>query len=242
MTSISCRTNFLKTPWPHLQKLAAKAPVFWSETQQAWILTRHADVKNRPYRFPFFSARRADMLMGMLSKGIPDVEERYPIGCKYARLQFAFFDGTEHRRIRNLMVKAFSKSVIETFRLHAQQLIEDFLDQAEATREFDFVKLIAERLPCSMVQRVLGVRSGDTEAFFRAATAMQTVLSGGARTTEEMEEFEHAATYLRDTFSTLIEEREANPTGDLLSQLVQARDVDDRLNHDELLAACFFDP
>ena len=230
-------TNYLKSPWELLRRLAENAPIFWSQTQCAWLITRHVDVKAAHMDLRF-SAERADMLFAMVQTVIPDVETRYPTGCRYARLQFAFFDGPEHRRVRMLMLKAFSKAVIERFRGATHSIVDELLDEAEVKGEFDFVELISQRLPCRVIQSILGVKNGDTEKFFRCATDIQTVLAGGVRTPREMEAFEHATIHLNTIFSALIEEREREPSEDLLSQLIIARDVDDRLSHDELLAIC----
>jgi cytochrome P450 len=92
----------------------------------------------------------------------------------------------------------------------------------------DFVKMFAWNLPIRVLTGILGVPRRDTELFrhwVETSTAVNTPMDVRMENSARLNEY----------VSGLIAERRKAPRDDLLSDLVHARDEDDRLTEPELL-------
>src|SRR5271156_3505805 len=114
---------------PRLQRIQARAPVFWSASRQAWLITRHQDVA-KAFMDPRLSNHR---LHFELERQLgDDLKHRYPHYYK-AIVHWIFnSDGTRHARLRKLMFKPFDASPIGLMRPIAQRIVDEVIDQCRA--------------------------------------------------------------------------------------------------------------
>lgn len=82
-----------------------------------------------------------------------------------AEMSLLHSDGVRHKRLRSLMLKAFSKSRIDAFRSRAKEICETLLDAALAKDEFDFVAAIGRPMPTIVITELLGVDESKHEDF-----------------------------------------------------------------------------
>jgi cytochrome P450 len=143
-------------------------------------------------------------------------------------------DEPDHRRLRNLVQKAFTPRRVEALAGRVQGLADGFLDAARPRGRMDLVGDYALPLPLSVICELLGIPGGDRPRFRRWArrilrrqTTLNTLLAAPAVWS--------MLRYLR----ALFRERSARPADDLVTALVQAREGDDSLSEDELLAMVF---
>ena len=139
-------------------------------------------------------------------------------------------DGEEHTRMRKLVVKAFTpravKNVEDPTYAIAHELIDRFISRgsADLCREFAFL------LPAMVIAELVGIPAGDRSQFVQwaddAITAAGPDSSGYAESDPE----------LRQYVLGIIDQRRKTPADDLLSQLVQVHDGEDRLATEELVA------
>jgi pimeloyl-[acyl-carrier protein] synthase len=226
--------EYLAAPWRWLRQIAAADPVFWSNHLNAWVVTRHEDVK-AAYADRRLSTARMELYLRSLP-GRP--AERFPDLLKYHSLSIAFMDPPDHMRIRMLIMKAFGRRIIEALKPLISQIIDELLDDAEALGDFDFIERVATKLPSRVIQSMLGVPSAMTDEFYALATEVMRAMGTAAPGEQLMRNADTAVVTLNRVFTMLIDERRRTPSEDLLSALVNARDADDRLSEDELLAAC----
>ncbi len=66
-------------------------------------------------------------------------------------------DGDRHKRLRTLMLKAFSKQRLEAFRARTRTICETLFQAIEGQREFDFIERIARPMPTIVITELLGV-------------------------------------------------------------------------------------
>lgn len=221
-------------PWTPLLRIAEATPLFWSERQHGWIITRDADVR-AAYMDRRLSAERLDVYLQMLP---PDAVARIATLLKYHRLSVVFLDSPSHLRIRTLFLKAFSRQAVNRIEPIVQDVISESLAEARAAGSFDFIELISERLPTRVIQRMLGIGNNQSERFYRSASDMIRALGNIPPSLPALEKGEAAVNDLNALFSPLIEARQSGAYDDILAGLVNARDAGDKLSHDELLAAC----
>jgi len=226
--------HYLAAPWETLLPIGERAPIFWSKSLHGWAVIRHADVK-AGYADLRLSAQRMDMYRRVI-EGDPDI--LYPLFFKYQGQVVNMMDRPALIRVRALMLKAFGKQQVDQISPALRQAVTELLDEAEKAGTLDFVDMVASRLPMRVLQIMLGVPEKYNREFFNLASAVVRASGAAAPTSEQLTIAETSIGQLNDIFRSLIDERRANPSDDLLSALVSARDNADKLTEDELLAAC----
>jgi cytochrome P450 len=150
---------------PHnaFKRLRDEDPVSWWDEQDGtgfWAVTRYADILEVSRQPNIFSS----------AKGIR-VEDMKPDELE-ARKTMMEVDPPKHTEYRRMVQPPFSlrevMSYEEALRLIAQQTIRE----ARAFTEFDFVELLARRLPMRMLGKVLGLPDEDGPWMVRAGDAL----------------------------------------------------------------------
>lgn len=225
---------FLADPWTDLLRLQREAPIFWSENQRGWIVSRYADVQ-AAFADRRLSSARGAQLFGNLA---PEVRERLSETIKFNALNVNRLDGRDHIRIRTLLMKAFGAGTVRGLTPAIGEIIDDLLDRCEILGEFDFNEEIASVLPTTVIQRMLGIPDADRTQLFTLASNFTAATGAATVTPELLLALDDSIRTMNAIFSELIADREANPREDLISTLVHARDGLNKLNSEELLA-CF---
>jgi cytochrome P450 len=206
---------------PELARLRAKAPVArvrLPDGQLAWLALRYADVK-LVFNDPRFSREAATR------PGAPSVSPSTAVPGMLIGL-----DPPEHTRIRRLVSRAFSSRTIDAKRPRIQQIVDGLLDNLrDHGAPADLVSLFSYPLPLTVITEILGVPYADRDQFQQVVAV---IMSASAHPPEKV----HAAIgELVDYLRRLIERKRAEPTDDLLSALIAARDEGDKLSETELL-------
>lgn len=225
--------RFLADPWPIFARLRDEAPVFWSATHHAWIVTRHADVL-QAFRDPRLSASRIVPFLEQIPGGLGD---DFPLIRRFENAWITNVDDPVHGRLRRLMMNAFSKSVVEGLRPKAAQVSRELL-AGVAGREVDFVQDVARELPARVVAEMFGIPRGQRDAFAGWAARIQAATGAAVLTRAMVVDYHRTLEELNVALGALIDARRRVPRDDLLSEFVRARDEGDRLSEDELLGAC----
>lgn len=182
----------------------------------AWLATGHAEVK-KVLSDPRFSRAQAEDAPRLLPEPPPNGS-------------VLTMDPPEHTRQRRLVAKAFTQRRIEGLRPRVQQIVNGLLDDLERQGSpADLKKFLAEPLPITVICEVLGVPGEDRERF-RALT--DTVMS---TTSFSSDEAQAAMGQFFGYLGALVAGKRENPSDDLLSAMVLARDADDQLTEMELI-------
>lgn len=224
---------FLEDPWSPLRALQDQDPVFWSEKQQAWIVTRYEDVM-ATFRDQRLSASR---IVPFLSTLVPDVRAEYPLVAHFEEKWISNVDQPVHSRLRRLMANAFSRKVVDALRPASRKISEDILREVNG-REMDYVHAVARELPARVITAMFGIPDHLRDQFADWAGAIQQATGAAVLTREMVDLYHQTLADMNVELLKLIAERRESPKEDLLSQFVQARDANDQLSDDELLGAC----
>jgi cytochrome P450 len=139
-------------------------------------------------------------------------------------------DGADHRRLRGLVGTAFTPARVQAMQPRIQELINQLLDDVVAAGDgVDLVPTFTEALPMAVICELFGI---PAEERLRLRTWTSTLL---AHTTPPEEAFA-TQNALQAYLHELAARKQAEPGDDLTSGLVAARDNDDRLSTDELVA------
>jgi len=216
---------FLADPYPTYHMMRSTRPVHHNAKDGKWYLTRHADVA-AALRNPQIS-----------SAGVGQLSQRFP----QPGLQKAFdsmsqsmihCDPPAHTRLRGLVSKAFTPHAVEAMAGRIQGLVDDLLDQAARRGRMDIISDLAQPLPITVIDAMLGVPVEDQHRFRTWSDEMAR--TAGASSPEVFASAGRARAELAEYLGQLVAERRKEPREDLLTALVQASEQGDRLSDAEL--------
>jgi len=137
-------------------------------------------------------------------------------------------DGKEHRSYRNLVAPAFRASQLEHWGDEMiGPTINALIDDIAPIGRADLVRDITSKYPVRVICAIVGVPIEDSAQFHEWAEQINT---GPLHPEVGMA----ASRAMREYLEPLVEERRANPCGDLLSDLVHAEVDGERLSEERL--------
>jgi cytochrome P450 len=142
-------------------------------------------------------------------------------------------DGDSHRRMRSLVSKAFTPRMLENLRPLIRETSERLAEEIAAAGEVDFFEAFADALPLTVMTQLLGVPAKDFPVFGKWSSEIGLVFSlalGG----DIPARVEAAVVGLYDYVESLMAEKAADPTDDLISALVTTQRSDGDVSHEEL--------
>jgi len=230
--------TFKANPYSYYAQLRANAPVHPVEKffrgQRAWLVARYDDAVEVLKNDEVFVKNPANAMT-------PEQYRRAPkMPFKALSNNLLSVDAPDHTRLKALVHKAFSPRAVEQMRQLTETLTQELLDQIEAKHQrgetIDLIADYALPLPLTIIGRMLGVPDEDKEKFHN--WTQNFVAIGGTGSVGAMLRVPGVmrfAGYLRG----MVRERAKNPQDDLISALVAAREADDQLTEDEVVAMVF---
>ncbi|NDJ52271.1 MAG: cytochrome P450 [Chloroflexi bacterium] len=145
-------------------------------------------------------------------------------------------DDPEHRRLRDLVHKAFTPSRIRSMVDRVEEITHELLDRAAEKRDVDLIADFALPIPLIIISEMLGVEAKDREPFHHmTARFLESTNSGVMQMVLQTPNINRMVRF----FERLLEDRRANLGDDLLSALIEAEQEGDRLSQDELIGMIF---
>lgn len=226
---------FRADPYPVYARLRREQPVV--EIQQAvagrsWMITRYQDVQAalKDARFSTDSRKVNSRMSWMDAPWLPSA-------FRAMRSNMLQADEPDHRRLRDLVHKAFSPRMVETLEPRIVRITRELLDRA--ARRPNYVELIEDfalPLPLTVISEMLGIPEADRPRFRKWSDMILEVTSAGI---VQVVGFVPVVYQMMDYFRRLIAQRRANPMDDLVSELVRAEQDGDRLTEDEMISTIF---
>ena len=212
-------------------------PVFWSDKNQAWIVSGHAQaMAGLSGELPLSAQRLPHFAASTLTE-----EEKWhylPTLMSTTRHWLLNMDAPEHPRLRKLMMKAFGKPVVEGIRPQVQRFIRETLDDAGAKGDVEWVADVARRIPARTILCLLGLGDELVPQLHEWSVTLNT-LGNVQVPLPELLKIEALLGELRELFMPEIEARRAHPRDDFLSALVTANEAGDQLSEEEMLGICY---
>lgn len=153
-----------------------------------------------------------------------------------------FRDAPDHARLRRLVAKAFTPSVVRRLEPRITAIADAALDRAAENGSLDLVADLAYPLPITVICELLGVPLADEprlrEWSMLLARSLDPVSATSVAGRPDPAEMVRANNELHNYFEELVRYRRTRPGADLLSALIAAEESGDVLTHDELIATC----
>ncbi|MFF7295771.1 cytochrome P450 [Streptomyces sp. NPDC008265] len=222
---------FVADPFPLYRKLREEGPVRRTVIAgglEAWLVTRYEDALAALSDTRLSSDVR-DASDPRLLAQLPN-NERESMLSNMLRS-----DPPDHTRLRRLVSQAFTARRVAGMRPRIQDLTDRLLDRIVPAGRADLVADLALPLPVAVISELLGVPPQERGAFQEWTDRMVT---RGAEPPDPAV-VEDAWQQMRTYLGALVHARRANPGDDLLGALLVARDEEQRLSEDELIAMVF---
>jgi cytochrome P450 len=221
-----------RDPYPAYARLRERGGVYRAPIG-LYVASRYADVAAL-LRDGRFTANRSSVGVFRLLRW---ANRRAPDFVNLVDRSLINLDGDDHARIRALVNKAFTPRRVAALRGRIEELVDELLTAAALRSDFELVRDLAHPLPVIVIAELLGVPSGDRDAF-RAWSKGVAQLVDPLNGQRGLGEARDAATALAGYFRTMLARRRAEPRDDLLSAMISAEQDGRVLGEGDLLALC----
>ncbi|MEV5432629.1 cytochrome P450 [Streptomyces sp. NPDC052701] len=220
--------DYFQNPYPTFAWLREHSPVhefrFPAGNVRTWIVTRYDDVK-AVLADPRFSSEggtwgNAEFKEAGLVSGAGSVLEK----------AVTVVDPPAHTRLRRLAMSTFTPRRIAQWRQTVERVVASALDSCAARGEFDVMDDYAGPVSSAVMGEILGLRIERHRELVDALA--QAFPSDAARMDQAPEGFARICGYAED----LVALKRRSPADDLTSALIHARQDEDQLSEEELVA------
>ncbi len=240
--------ELLASPWQLFDDIrSASDPAFYSEAMGAWVVTGYEllhDIvvdtetwSNRSptatYRFRDPVAVHADAIEQ--EQEMAEMVRRFRSRSRGRVLNTS--DPPEHVRQRRALHRAFRPARLRALEPEVQavsdQLVAGFAHRGRA----DLVSEYAVLLPMVMISRMLGVPEDELETFKGWSDDFAIPIGRANPTRDEVRSYIRSESEFEDYFSVMVEQRQAEPRDDLISDVANAEVDGEPLTHEERMGA-----
>jgi cytochrome P450 PksS len=223
---------FRDDPYPTYARLRREAPICRARVPgfggEAWLVSRYNDAV-AALRDTRLSSDIIAMRWGSAQRWIP---RSFQILAK----TMVTMDDPDHARLRTLVHKGFTPSMIEGMAGRVQEIADELLARLEGREVVDLLQDFALALPMIVISEMLGVPEHERAKFRRFMLhLLDGPPSGLVRLITGLSSNIRMIRYL----DRLIALKRREPDGRLISALVAAEQEGDRLSHDELVGMVF---
>jgi hypothetical protein len=229
--------DFIKDPYSTLRRMREECPVYWSDGIGGWILTRYDDILASFKNTSYYSNENR---LGKAVEYLP-AEKRANYKAfenHYATKGLLHSDPPDHTRLRSLVIKEFTPSVVERMRPRIQEVVNGLIDAAAKKGSLDLVPEFAAALPIGVIAEILGVPPEDRHLFKKWADDILAFQGVNKPSEADLSRAQKGLTEIRPYLLGMINERRQRPSQDLMSKFVAAESEGERLTESELINTC----
>jgi cytochrome P450 len=225
--------EFLRDPYPELDRVRETARVFFDAGRERWFVTRHEDVRSclRDKRL----GRNFRHMLAPEDIGVPPLDPRWQAFWDSERWSLLWLEPPDHTRLRRLVAAAFTPRSVESLREPAHELARELLEPLAEAGEMELLYDYAQPYSIAVICRMLGVpldRHRDLlDWSHRMVKMYEFDVSEEAATAANQ-----AASEFQDYIRELIRERRVRPRDDMVTALVEAEVDGARLSQDEIVS------
>ncbi len=213
-------------PHPVWRRMRDEAPLYRNDKYDFWALSRYDDVAAALTDWKTYSSARGTLLE-LIRNNI-----QFPPGT------ILFEDPPLHDAHRALLARVFTPRRIAAIEPQVRAFCATSLDPLVGGGRIDFIADLGAKMPMRVIGMLLGIPEEDQEELRDGVNASLSLEEGDGRSSESRRE--EGPVPQTERFAKYIEWRRKNPSDDLMTELLNARFVDDQgaersLRDDELL-------
>ena len=209
-------------PFQTFAELRRRAPLFWYEPDQYWVVSSYdllGEINRNPVVFSSWG--------GPGGAGTSVKPGSHPLGDR----MLIQMDPPEHTAYRRLVSTSFTPRAVnareQNVRVLAKELIRDFVSNGGG----DWVSEVATLLPFRVISELMGISREDEPAILERVKA-QAIGADSAESVDPQAFLDANNAYA----DRLVEQHRSHPRGDLVDQLINAHVDGEPLNQHELRA------
>jgi cytochrome P450 len=221
--------DVLRDPHPSLAELRKTSPVFWDPAIEAWIVTRHEDVK-AVFADPRFSRDRR------LTKFYTPPEPG-TWAARHDEYNMYLASPEPHRRWRRQLSAGFTPRAVRRMEGQVRAVVSQFAEPLRGRRgTVDLVAEFTNPIPNTVISRITGIPPypGDEDRFRRLAQDVIRQFFPMADA-ENKRRGEQAMNELAEWIGKLAGERRQEPRDDLLSDLIVGNQGEDAMSNSQII-------
>jgi cytochrome P450 len=217
-----------------LDAIRENDPIFWSDHQHGWLITRHADIVDGFLNNYPLSARRFGTAT-LAAIPLAEQPERIPMLHRFVPMFINNNDAPVHTRMRKLTVKAFSRKVVESLRGFAQNNIEAALNLIETKHDIEMNRDVARPITGQTILKLLGIPAEHVSKLGTWSEQISISIGSVNPPIEAVMRGEAAIREIYELFYAEIEKRRLDPQVDIFTSLLQAVEDGEHLTMDEMI-------
>jgi len=223
--------RFVNDPYSYFDYLREQSPVLREPHQGIVMVTGYdeaLEIYNDPDRFSSCMSTTGPIagcpipLEGHENEDISELIETYRDRTPFSD-QLPTMDPPEHTNHRALLMRLITPVRLKQNEDYMWELAEKQIDSFISGSECEFMGAYAQPFAVLVISDLLGVPPEDREQFRKHLIRQEQERGGAGVGGVDEGEVQHSPLeWLYGTFSTYIEDRRRNPTGDILTGLAQA--------------------
>ena len=216
-------------PHPVWRRLRNEAPIYHNEEYDFWALSRFEDVAAGMVDWESMSSARGSVLE-LIRNGVV-----IPPGS------ILFEDPPLHDAHRAILARLFTPRLIAELEPQIRAYCAQSLDPLVGGDRFDFIADLGAQMPMRVIGMLLGIPEDDQEAIRDRFDEGLSIEEGDTNMLGRQPKAAAEGLFQHSEFASYIEWRRKHPSDDLMTELLEARFVDDEgvertLRDEELLS------
>jgi cytochrome P450 len=240
--SFLAQPDYLKDPYSVYKYLRENYNVFVSTMppnflwRQMYVLTKYSDIMNvlkdkNVGKKPPQSAEASEGYKERLSTSITS---------KLKDNVAVFMDPPRHTKVKAILNKAFTPKIVQDLKPHIEEIAFDLLENLKGKEKFNLKEDFARPLPVMVIAELLGIPRNHSDKIRIWAQSLVKSVDAVPMSKEEYQEMIKHGMEAAGYFQQLLMERKKSPGDDLVSELMLAKEGEERLTIDELISNCLF--
>ncbi|PSL20451.1 cytochrome P450 [Shimia abyssi] len=219
---------FVQNPYSFYEQARTQTKLFhWQDYDMPAVLS-HAMVN-----MIFKDRRFGREVPPELAKPIPQHLEPFYAVENHSMLEL---EGPRHKRLRSLVLRAFTSRAITDLRPGIETLCHSLID-AFPDQPHNLLATYCDQVPVITIARLLGVPDDMAPQFLRWSHAMVAMYMA-SRTRADEDAAAAAASEFSTFLTDYINTRRKTPRDDLITRLIEAEEEGEKLSTPELITTC----
>lgn len=225
----------ISNPFEFYAWARAEAPVFFSDTLQYYVVSRHADIKAVFEDWQTFSSENAQAPLRPLSAAAKNVMRD---GGFTAYSGLSARVPPEHTRIRRLVQGCFGPRRFRSIEPQIREIVTTAIDGLVDKGQADFFREFAYDVPALVLFKLVGVPDTDVPRVKEWAVS-RALLTWGNLTDEEQIPHAHNMVHYWNYCRALVAARHVEITDDLPGDLVRLQQDGAEISDDEIAGVLY---
>lgn len=192
-------------PYEVYRKLRNESPVHFSSELYGWLVTNYQDVWTALQDQRFSLGGGVDKMFLSFPE---EIQNELSLLRTHLSQWMGTLDPPEHTRLRGVMNKGFTPSLVEKMRPFIKQTAQELLAKGKAAGEMDLIEDFANPLPAIVIAAMLGVPQPDRHLFKKWSEVLTEFLGFGHFEIEVMRRAQETIVEMTDYLRHLLNNEE----------------------------------